>query len=234
MVALFLFGAAGACSGEEGDRDVSGDADAGADEPGETDAGGDAGEGTDAQDDGGGIPNPWGFVLRYPTDDRLSCINPAEPHAVWPDADWICSFSYGGVEAVIYVQATPVRCDDYALPVFETRGAQIYVDGAVSPLTSAAYDWGGNHHNDRLEFSWGGRLAGRRYVAFHSSLGFGWRACHPMDCLRVFDEAGALIEDGCTCDRTVPAVCVQVRSDGTWDDLVDTFEVCPGDRTCGA
>lgn len=221
-----LFCVVGACGDdEEGDADVAGDAEVDGDAndgaPAETDA--------DAPEDGGGIPNEWGFDMRYPVNDRLSCSSASEPTVAWPDADWICSFSYGGVEAVVYVQASPVRCEEFMGPVLETRVAQVYLDGEVSPLTDTAYDWGGNHHNDALEFSFGGR----HYRAFHSSIGFGWRACHPMDCLQVSDAAGTLIEDGCTCDRTVPAVCVQVRSDGTWDELIDTFEVCPGDSTCG-
>ncbi|MBN1773846.1 MAG: hypothetical protein JXB32_21475 [Deltaproteobacteria bacterium] len=185
----------------------------------------------DADADGGEpIPNEWGFDIRYPDDDRLPCTEPGEITTEWPDADWICSFSYDGVDAVVYVQATPVRCEDFMGPVLETRVGQVWVDGVVSPLGDTAYDWGGNHHNDSLEFAFGGR----RYLAYHSSIGFGWRACHPMDCLQVSDATGTMLEDGCTCDRTVPAVCVQVRSDGTWDELVDTFAVCPGDSTCGA
>jgi hypothetical protein len=99
----------------------------------------------------------------------------------------------------------------------------------VSAVANLDYNWGGNHHNDSLEFDFGGR----HFRGYHSSFGWGWRQCRPMDCLVVTTMTGDPVEDGCTCDRTVPLVCVQVLPDGTWPALVDTFEVCPGDETCG-
>lgn len=55
-----------------------------------------------------------------------------------------------------------------------------------------------------------------------------------MDCLQVYDADDNLVEDGCTCDRTLPMVCVAVQTDGTWAALEDSFATCPGDDLCGA
>lgn len=35
-----------------------------------------------------------------------------------------------------------------------------------------------------------------------------------------------LLTDGCTTARSLPAVCRQVKENGTYDELVDTFEDC--------
>ncbi|MBN1771321.1 MAG: hypothetical protein JXB32_08680 [Deltaproteobacteria bacterium] len=124
-----------------------------------------------------------------------------------------------------------MTCEDpyeSAIPIYVTTG-QVAAGGEVVPLAEATYDHGGNHHNDSLLFSHGGRS----FQAYHSSFGFGWRCCQPMDCLQLLDAAGTVLEDGCTCDRSIPAVCVQVRPDGTWTALVDTFAVCAGDNDCG-
>ena len=46
-----------------------------------------------------------------------------------------------------------------------------------------------------------------------------------MDCMRVI--SGGSVEDGCTTERTLPVVCVQIAPDGSHDELVDTVEPCP-------
>ena len=42
-----------------------------------------------------------------------------------------------------------------------------------------------------------------------------------------------LVEDGCTCDRTLPISCSLMAADGTWGPLEDDFAGCNGDDTCG-
>ena len=80
--------------------------------------------------------------------------------------------------------------------------------------------------NDSILFEW----EGTGYKLYHSSFGFGWRACHPPDCVQVQDAmGGSVTEDGCTKERTIPAICKQVKQDGTIDALTDTFEPCDGD-----
>ena len=106
--------------------------------------------------------------------------------------------------------------------------AQIMIDGNIEPLPGAAYDYGGNHNNDLVEFTY----EGKTYRYHHSSFGFGWRSCQPMDCAQITE--GDVMDDGCTCDRTHPIVSSPIQQDGTYDPLdVDNFAVCLGDSTCG-
>ena len=55
-----------------------------------------------------------------------------------------------------------------------------------------------------------------------------------MDCLVVSEPSptgpGDLIEDGCTPERKLPIVCVQVDEFGQYPELIDTWAPCPGDQ----
>ncbi|PIE18947.1 MAG: hypothetical protein CSA66_03395 [Proteobacteria bacterium] len=174
------------------------------------------------------VPNTWGFPMRYPQEHTVSCSGRFGTEELEQlELDWICTFEYGGNSGHVYIQATPTACKVAmsATPVFGDAAGWIALDGAVSALPEATYDWGGNHHNDSLGFMFGDKSF--RY--YHSSFGYGWRKCQPMDCLQVNDGGGELVEDGCTADRTLPAVCRAIAADGTWDDMTDTFERCLGD-----
>ena len=143
---------------------------------------------------------------------------------------WLCTFDDGTSAGHLYIEATPTGCAPSGLstnPEFGLAQGWMALDGAadVAPVASAAYDWGGNHHNDSLLFEWDGK----NYRYYHSSLGFGWRKCQPMDCMQIRDAQGTMLEDGCTKDRTLPIVCRQVQPDGTWEALTDTFAPCQGD-----
>lgn len=180
----------------------------------------------DPGDDVDWIDNEWGFPMRQPQKYAFEYEPPWGDTEVIEalDADWLCTFAHAGVSGVVYLQNTPVRVESMGLstnPVFEGRGGWLWVDGALTDLLYVAYDWGSNHHNEYLEFDY----AGKRYKAWHSSIGAGFRACHTPDCLQVY-EVGALVEDGCTADRTLPITCSPVKEDGTWEPLVDTFEPC--------
>ena len=132
--------------------------------------------------------------------------------------------------AYVYAQATPVgvTCLIASFGVYEVGLAQISLDGVVSPLADAAYDWGGGHHNDSLSFSYGGKT----YKYYHSSIGFGFRSCQPMDCLNVYAPGTTTPEtEGCGPKRTMPEVCVPIKPNGTHDPLTDKFMKCPGDST---
>jgi hypothetical protein len=175
----------------------------------------------------------FGFVRRVPEQERtVTCSEspaglPEEP-GVFPDADVLCTFDDGTTTGHVYVQATPVDCTVLmgAVAIYELEGGWISVDGTVTPLEGGQYDFGGNHANDSLEFDY----AGRHYRYFHSSLGFGGRACQPMDCLQIYEsDATTLVEDGCTMERTLPVVCVPINPDATAPELEDTFTPCPGD-----
>jgi len=170
-----------------------------------------------------GEPGPYGFEYRLPQTRTLSCEGTPTDFA---DADHICTFAYGGVSGYVYFQATPTECEvTFAhLPIYTTL-AWISVDNVVTDLASPEYNFGGNHHNDSFRFT----HDGTPYFYYHSSFGWGWRACAPMDCIQVLDGNGGILEDGCTTDRTLPIVCTPILEDGTFGSLEDTFVKCPGD-----
>jgi hypothetical protein len=170
--------------------------------------------------------NPSGFNIRIPQTRSVSCSGTPTD---FDDMDWICSFSYQGKTATVYAQSNPTGCNVVLTEIatYTTVSAKIAVNGTVSDLQDAAYDWGGNHHNDSLAFTY----EGTHFNYYHSSFGFGWRSCQNMDCLQVLDDAGAAKEDGCTSARTMPIVCSLIQPDGTYASLsVDTFAKCPGDN----
>ena len=174
-------------------------------------------------------PGEYGFTYRVPQTHAIKCSQGGgfggdEPQNL-TDTDWLCTFAHGGNSGYLYVQGTPVDCKVTmgAIPVLEAQGW--FSDGTTAtPLAKVAYDWGGGHHNDAITFDWNSST----YKAYHSSFGWGWRACQPMDCL-VVSLNGAVVEDGCTTARTLPIVCVPIEADGGHGPLVDTFKKCAGD-----
>lgn len=174
-------------------------------------------------------PGEFGFTIRIPGMHSVECpaggFGPPGP-VEFPDADWLCTFAHGGKTGYVYVQSTPTGCIQTmgAVASFTSKGW--FSDGTtVTALAAAEYDWGGNHHNDSLAFDWNNL----KYKAYHSSFGWGWRACQDMDCLVVNQPSGDLIEDGCTTARTLPIVCEPILADGTHGPLVDQFAKCAGD-----
>lgn len=166
------------------------------------------------------------FQTRIPDSTSLECEYSGT--VKFSQSDWICSFAYLGKQAVLYVQSTPVQCVEIMSPTaeFKTDKALLFVDGQLQDLSSAQYDWGGNHQNDHLEFSVGGKIL----QIYHSSFGFGWRACQPMDCLKIYQADGTTVEtDGCTSDRTVPVVCREADPQGKFGDFTESFAKCMGD-----
>jgi len=220
----------------ETDSDSAADADTDTDTDSDTDTDGDADTDGDTDgdtDSGEPIENEWGFSMRLPRTRTLTCVDEDDNEYMWDteDADWLCTFEHGGKKGVLYVQNTPVVCVTATSEqaVYAGSFAQLWMEGGLQAAQSPLYDWGGNHRNDSLDFAY----EGVRYRYYHSSFGFGWRACQNMDCLQVLNDDLTVVEDGCTCDRTLTAVCTRIGTDGTFDQLVDTFEVCPGDETCG-
>ena len=176
-----------------------------------------------------GTAGDYGFEYRRPQTRTLSCTQPPlnEPREVeFRDADQLCTFVYGGRSGFLYFQATPAVCEVLMsdIAVYNTVG-WISFDGQVTPLVDPTYDWGSNHRNNWFTFV----EQDVTYKYYHSSLGLGWRACFPMDCLQVLAADNQFIEDGCTTDRILPIVCNPILDDGTFAPLVDTFEKCEGD-----
>lgn len=168
----------------------------------------------------------FGFTVRKPQDHTVQCKDSTSLQQA--DLDWICSINVKGNKGWIYVQGDPVGCTSGGMsnnPTFLSKG-WFSSDKGVVPLSAASYDWGGNHHNDSLSLTLGSLFL----KAYHSSFGFGWRACQNIDCLQVLESAGGTpTEDGCTKERTLPIVCSQVQADGSYDALTDLFKPCPGD-----
>ena len=127
-----------------------------------------------------------------------------------------------------YIQATPVTCTMMwgPIPEYSVKAWLSNLQEEVVPLENPGYDFGGNHRNDSFWFS----FDGKKLTYDHSSFGFGWRACQPMDCMRISTSDGAtVLQDGCTMERTIPVTCVAVDPDGTVPELLDNFEPCAGD-----
>ena len=165
---------------------------------------------------GGSGSGEFGFTYRSP-----SAMN----------MDWLCTF-HGATKdknGHVYVQLVQTGTKSVGIatvPVYGAELAQLSLDGTVAALANAQYDWGGGHHNDTLSFDY----QGQTYTYNHSSFGFGFRSCQPMDCLSVY-APGATTPgaDGCTSARTLPEVCVLIKAGGTHDPLVDRFMKCQGD-----
>lgn len=179
--------------------------------------------------DGGGATGDFGFTYTKPGAHQVSCTaSSGNLTEDVPDEDWLCSFHIDGKTAYVYAQAeaTSGQCIMSLIPVFGTASAQISVDGVVSALSNMHYDAGGNHRNNSFQFDY----QGKSYKYYHSSFGFGWRACQPMDCVNVYSQGSTTPEtEGCSSARSLPEICVPIKADATHDPLVDTFKKCPGD-----
>lgn len=212
-----------ACSDEPGPSD------AGADTGSTDDAAAHDGEVSDAERPDAGHAEAYGFTLRVPVSRTVPCVGESGvcPNGTieFPDRDYVCTLEYGTLSAFLYVQATPTQYIDFMGPVFSTVGAWLS-DGVTAEPVTASYDWGGGHHNEAIVLD----LPEQRIQYWHSSFGFGFRACHAPDCLDVYrPDSSDLVESGCSPERTLPVVCKAVREDGTLPELIDTFEKCPGD-----
>jgi hypothetical protein len=175
--------------------------------------------------DAGAAEDEHGFWIRVPQ-QRDVCVDNFDGWSTTPewDVDYVCTLNYQNYDAVIYVQFRPTACRFFGACTTVTDGAWIFINNAVTS-TSATYDWGGNHRNDAIVVQYDGK----KFNFSHSSIGFGARACQRPDCIQVFAANDTLIEDGCTVERSLPAVCVRVENDGSVAELIDTFAPCPGD-----
>jgi hypothetical protein len=169
------------------------------------------------------------FNVRVPNQESYVCESPVMGTSeTIADHDVICTFKHGKLDGFIYMQGTPTSCSGFMqmFPVVENPKIQLYVNGTDAKVSEATYDWGGNHHVDEISFVYDGKM----YAYNHSSMGFGWRPCQEMDCIKVYSADGELIEDGCGLDRTIPIVCNVVDKDGKFGTFEDYFEVCEGDE----
>jgi hypothetical protein len=189
---------------------------------------GEEGEGEEGEGEGENIDNPWGFTLRTPRERSIACEAdagcPQDGTLEFTDEDVVCTFTIDGRDDVVYLQATPTQQlatgSFVLLPIFEAR-AFLSSNNVVTELTGATYDYGGGHHNDFYRFN----LDGEAFTYNHSSYGFGFRACQPVDCVQ--REGGDADIDGCRPARTLPEACITVGN--PMPALTDTFARCNGD-----
>lgn len=182
----------------------------------------------DGGSDAGMIDGPFGFTLRLPGTREVPCtgIFCNSPTQTAEDTDYICDLRWSGLEYYVYVQSHGTSFLDFMGLLYEVDGAW-YSDGTNATPTTAVYLWGGNHHNDSLIVD----LPSHQVRWDHSSFGFGFRQCQPMDCVAVYEAGpGAELVNGCQPERTVPAICKRVAPDGTITAWEDTFMRCAGDE----
>jgi len=188
----------------------------------------DGGSPTDGGNDDAGVVL-YGFDIRTPTEVELPCDGGfcSGDTVPAPEVDYLCTLSYApeAIEGYIYLTTRPEEYLDFLGFLYSVEAAY-FSDGEVAtPIAEAAYEWGGNHHNDYFDVT----VEGVHFRYDHSSFGFGFRQCQPMDCLKILSDEGAVLVDGCEPDRTLPVACVQIPLEGPIPELVDTFMTCPGD-----
>ncbi|MBR6453702.1 MAG: hypothetical protein IKS97_03875 [Fibrobacter sp.] len=178
------------------------------------------------------------FELRVPKRDAYTC----EEKGDWGDrvfretysqSDFVCTYDYDGEKGFLYVQLSPISCS-FGLsltPNYDVDKAELYVNGKFVDISDVKYEWGGNHHVQKLWFTYKGKVF--RYG--QSSLGFGGRPCQGMDCLNVFEsDRKTYVVNGCDEQRSIPIVCNGVNAENKNFDFTDNFKVCEGNpRTQG-
>ena len=182
------------------------------------------------------------FEMRVPKRDAYTC----EEKVNWGDRvftgtfsqnDFVCTYDYDGEKGFLYVQLNPTSCGLALslIPGYDVEKAEFYVNGKFADVSDVKYEWGGNHHVQKLWFTYKGKVF--RYG--QSSLGWGGRPCQGMDCLNVFEsDKKTYVVNGCDEQRSIPIVCNGVNPDKQIEeqvfDFTDKFEVCDGDpRTRG-
>ena len=147
--------------------------------------------------------------------------------------DVICTYDYNGEKGFLYVQLTPNSCAggmSITPDSYNVDKAEFYVNGKFAEVSDVNYEWGGNHHVEKLSFTYKGNVF--RYA--QSTMGWGGRPCQNMDCMKVFESDGkTYVENGCN-ERSLPFVCRNVNLKGEFSDFTDDYKICEGDpRTLG-
>ena len=148
--------------------------------------------------------------------------------------DVICTYDYNGEKGFLYVQLTPISCGggmSITPGRYNVDKAEFYVDGKFADVSDVDYEWGSNHHVEKLWFTYKENV----FLYSQSTMGWGGRPCQNMDCLKVFESDGkTYVENGCN-ERSLPIVCRNINSKGeVVSDFTDTYKVCEGDpRTLG-
>jgi hypothetical protein len=169
-------------------------------------------------------PNEYGFVTRDPDMSTMPCGYPG-CGPVQKQIDYVCTLHAADRDLVIYTQWEPTSFDwsiSYS-PTGDTRAWAYDRATDETQAITAAYEYGGPHHNASIDVTIGDRI----YRLNHSSYAPGARTCHAPDCVQTLDLQRRILDNGCTAERTRPEVCVELE-DATIPPLVDDFEPCPG------
>ncbi len=188
-------------------------------------------------------PETQDFEIRKLTERTLQCRETSVPSL---DLDLVCESDNDSLLASVYVQSKPVSCGALSAINYTVESAWIKTSEGIQPLSQVIYDGGGNHRNDRITFAWKGKF----FSFYHSSFGFGWRACASPDCMQICQdkECRTILYDGChraTC-ASPPALkvrCAKVKLDGTVPARLDPWAKqegvanypllpCGGDPVC--
>ena len=173
------------------------------------------------------------FEMRVPKLDAYTC----EEKTNWGDRvftgtfsqiDLVCTYDYDGEKGFLYVQLNPISCGLALslIPGYGVEKAEFYVNGKFADVSDVKYEWGGNHHVQKLWFTYKGKVF--RYG--QSSLGWGGRPCQGFDCLNVFEsDRKTYVVNGCDEQRSIPIVCNGVNAENPVFDFTDKFKVCEGD-----
>jgi hypothetical protein len=159
-----------------------------------------------------GAGGEYGFTYRSPGSHTVSCTGSLGTLTInSADMDWLCTFDQANKKGYVYVQSSVTSADCVAMgamPIYTTELAQISIDGVVTSLATARYFYGDVHNNDYLTIDY----QGATYKYFHSSLGYGWRKCQPMDCVNIYVlDSTTLQTEGCTSARTSPRFACKSR-----------------------
>ena len=179
------------------------------------------------------------FEIRKPKHDAFTCEVPWGGEGEFmrdtlSQHDVICTYDYNGEKGFLYVQLTPISCGggmSITPGSYNVDKAEFYINGKFADVSNVKYEWGGNHHVEKLMFTYKDKVF--RYG--QSTMGWGGRPCQNMDCLKVFESDGkTYVENGCN-ERSLPIVCRNVNGNGEIVcDFTDKYEVCEGDpRTLG-
>jgi hypothetical protein len=184
-----------------------------------------------------------GFEIRKPVAITIPCgTTTAQEYQM----DMVCESDNSELQAAIYMQSRPTSCGPMSAVTYTVEKGWIQTAEGVVALEQMSYDGGGNHKNDRISFLWRGKY----YSFYHSSIGFGFRACASPDCMQICQdlECRNVAMDGCvrpSC-KSPPHLdvrCAVVKSDGTvpervdaWTTKVPGYDVyqlpCAGDTQC--
>lgn len=171
------------------------------------------------------------FTIRKPAQEALFCQVEFGGEYWLAQLDHVCRIDNSALQGELYIQADPIDCGQFGNPSYSTPAAWLKTNDVVHEVT-AQYDFGGRHNNDLISFTFNST----NYVLYHSSIGYGWRACTTPDCMVVCDPGRECLPDtdvdvaidGCARSAGDPppalkVICVTIQPDGSVPDFNDPW-----------